>query len=192
MPVPNRTELITQAAQGHVHAFREVVNLYQSFAYSVSYRFLGNAEDAEDVTQEAFIRLWKNMHQYKPEVKLTTWLYRIIANLCLDVLKSSHHKQQRKSMDVKAEWNMTHHHTSDADVQAQELHAIIQEAASKLTPKQKAVFILRDLEELPVEEVCNILSMSAGNVKSNLYYARQQMSEKLKKYYQTTDKITTL
>ncbi|MEY4931518.1 MAG: hypothetical protein RI909_2242 [Bacteroidota bacterium] len=192
MPEPNRTELITQAAQGHVHAFREVVNLYQSFAYSVSYRFLGNAEDAEDVTQEAFIRLWKNMHQYKPEVKLTTWLYRIIANLCLDVLKSSHHKQQRKSMDVKAEWNMTHHHASDADVQAQELHAIIQEAASELTPKQKAVFILRDLEELPVEEVCNILSMSAGNVKSNLYYARQQMSEKLKKYYQTTDKITTL
>jgi RNA polymerase sigma-70 factor (ECF subfamily) len=192
MPEPNRTELITQAAQGHVHAFREVVNLYQSFAYSVSYRFLGNAEDAEDVTQEAFIRLWKNLHHYKPEVKLTTWLYRIIANLCLDVLKSSHHKQQRKSIDVKAEWNMTHHQSSDAAVQAQELHAIIQEAASELTPKQKAVFILRDLEELPVEEVCSILSMSAGNVKSNLYYARLQMSEKLKKYYQTTDKITTL
>jgi RNA polymerase sigma-70 factor (ECF subfamily) len=152
---------------------------------------LGQAEDAEDVVQEAFIRLWKNLHHYRPEVKLTTWLYRIIVNLCLDVLKSSHRKHQKKSMNVKEEWNLTNHQATDEDVQTQELHALIQEAASGLTPMQKAVFILRDLEDLPMEDVCSILVMSAGNVKSNLYYARQHMSEKLKKYYQTTDKLTT-
>lgn len=81
---------------------------------------------------------------------------------------------------------------SDESMLAKEFNELIQEAAAALTPKQKAVFILRDLEDLSVEEVCGILSMSAGNVKSNLYYARQQMSEKLKKYYQTTDKITTI
>jgi len=185
-------EMITRAIQGDTDAFRDIVNHHQAFAYAVSYRFLGNAEDAEDVVQEGFIRLWKNLHNYKPEVKLTTWLYRILVNLCLDVLKSSQRKQQRNSREVKEEGALAHYSATDDDVRAQELHELIQEAASELSPNQKAVFILRDLEDLTVEEVCSILSMSAGDVKSNLYYARQQMSEKLKKYYQTTDKITTI
>lgn len=192
MAEPVTHEMITRAAKGNTEAFRHIVKHHQAFAYAVSYRFLGNAEDAEDVVQEGFIRLWKNLHNYKPEVKLTTWLYRIIANLCLDVLKSAQHKQQKSSMDMKEEITNTSSHETDNGLRTEELHALIQEAASELTPKQKAVFILRDLEDLPVEEVCSILAMSAGNVKSNLYYARQQMSEKLKKYYQTTDKITTI
>jgi RNA polymerase sigma-70 factor (ECF subfamily) len=190
MAEPVTHEMITRAAKGDTGAFRDIVNQQQAFAYAVSYRFLGNAEDAEDVVQEGFIRLWKNLHSYKPEVKLTTWLYRILVNLCLDVLKSSQRKHQRNSREVKEE--LKHYSTTDDDVRTHELHELIQEAASELSPSQKAVFILRDLEDLPVEEVCSILSMSAGNVKSNLYYARQQMSEKLKKYYQTSDKITTI
>lgn len=184
-------EMITRAKQGDTEAFRDIVNHHQAFAYTVSYRFLGNAEDSEDVVQEGFIRLWKNLHNYKPEVKLTTWLYRILVNQCLDILKSSQRKQQRSTKDVE-EGNLIHHSATDDDMHRQELHTLIQEAASELSPHQKAVFILSDLEDLPVEEVCSILSMSAGNVKSNLYYARQKMSEKLKKYYQTTDKITTI
>lgn len=183
-------QIINQARNGDTRAFREIVDEYQAFAYSVSYRFLGNAEDAEDVVQEAFIRLWKNLKNYKSEVKLTTWLYRIIANLCLDFLKSVYGRQRKNKVDV--EHISLYSVGSDQSMQAGELNELIQEAAAALTPKQKAVFILRDLEGLSVEEVCGILSMSAGNVKSNLYYARQQMSEKLKKYYQTTDKITTI
>ncbi|MDZ7648713.1 MAG: sigma factor-like helix-turn-helix DNA-binding protein [Cytophagales bacterium] len=68
---------------------------------------------------------------------------------------------------------------------------MIQEIASALTPKQKAVFILRDLEGLSVEEVCAIISLSSGNVKSNLYYARKFVSERLKATYQITDNLST-
>jgi RNA polymerase sigma-70 factor (ECF subfamily) len=107
------------------------------------------------------------------------------------MLKSSYRKQQKSSVDVMEEWNLSSH-SADHEIHARELHVLIQEAASELTPKQKAVFVLRDLEGLNVEEVCDLLSMSASNVKSNLYYARQQMSEKLKMYYQTTGKITSL
>ncbi len=185
-------EIIRKAMNGDMEAFQLIVSQNQTFLYSVAFRFLGNAEDAEDMVQEAFIRMWKNLSKYRVEIKLTTWLYKIIVNLCFDVLKSSQRKQQRSHADVSEEWSLAHKNEADDEVKARELHAIIQEAASDLTPKQKAVFILRDLETLSVEEVCGILSMSAGNVKSNLYYARQQMGEKLKKYYQTTDKIIML
>jgi RNA polymerase sigma-70 factor (ECF subfamily) len=188
-------EIIRRAITGSADAFRDIVSQNQSFLYSVAYRFLGRAEDAEDVVQESFIRMWKSLSTYRNEAKLSTWLYKIAVNLCLDVLKSSHRKQQTASLEVSdhvsEEWNLSQR-AADHELQASELHVLIQEAASELTPKQKAVFILRDLEGLPVEEVSNILSMSAGNVKSNLYYARQQMSEKLKMYYQTTEKITSL
>jgi len=183
-------EIIRKASAGEREAFRSIVIQNQSFAYSVAYRFLGNAEDAEDIVQEAFIRLWKNLHKYNPEVKLSTWLHRIIANLCLDFLKSVYGRQRKNKTDV--EHILKYSAGSDELIHANELNELIQEAAAALTPKQKAVFVLRDLENLSVEEVCSILSMSAGNVKSNLYYARQRISEKLKKDYQTTDKITTV
>lgn len=184
--------IIIKACGGDAEAFRMIVNCHQAFAYSVSYRFLGNPEDSEDITQEAFIRLWKNLHKYRSDVKLTTWLYKIITNLCLDFLKSSHSRQQKNHRDVETAFALRSYERADTELNANELNEFIQRAADKLTPKQKAVFILRDLEGLPVEEVCVILAMSAGNVKSNLWYARQQVSEKLKRYYQTTDKITTL
>jgi RNA polymerase sigma-70 factor (ECF subfamily) len=184
-------EIIKMAMKGNPEAFRMIVSQNQSLVYSVAYRFLGRAEDAEDVVQEAFIRVWKHLPKYRFDVKLSTWLYRIVVNLCLDVLKSAQRKQQKKNVEVNEEGSINNP-TADQEVHARELHALIQEAASELTPKQKAVFILRDLEGLSVDEVCSVLTMSAGNVKSNLYYARQQMGEKLKKYYQTTEKITTL
>jgi RNA polymerase sigma-70 factor (ECF subfamily) len=184
-------EIIKMAMKGNHDAFRLIVSQNQSLIYSVAYRFLGSAEDAEDVVQEAFIRVWKHLPNFRFDVKLSTWLYRIVVNLCLDVLKSPQRKQQKSNVEVNEEWSCDNP-AADREVHAHELHALIQEAASDLTPKQKAVFILRDLEGLLVEEVCSMLSMSAGNVKSNLYYARQQMGEKLKKYYQTTEKITTL
>jgi RNA polymerase sigma-70 factor (ECF subfamily) len=184
-------EIIRMAIAGNADAFREIVSQNQSILYAVAYRFLGKAEDAEDVVQESFIRVWKNLSKYRAEIKISTWLYKIVVNLCLDMLKSSHRKQQKNSVEVSEEWNITSH-SVDHEIHAREFHALIQEAAAELTPKQKAVFVLRDLEGLKVEEVCDILSMSASNVKSNLYYARQQMSEKLKMYYQTTEKITSL
>jgi RNA polymerase sigma-70 factor, ECF subfamily len=184
-------EIIRKAADGNAEAFRLIVRQHQSILYSVSFRFLGNAEDAEDVVQEAFIRLWKNLPKYRQDVRISTWSYKIVVNLCLDVLKSAFRKQQKNNIEISDESNIKGR-SADEELNASELYELIQEAASELTPKQKAVFILRDLEELPVEAVCSILSMSSDNVKSNLYYARQQMGEKLKKYYQTTDKLTIL
>ncbi|MBA4144655.1 MAG: hypothetical protein C0523_02735 [Cytophaga sp.] len=171
-------------------AFRTVVEAHQAFAYAVAYRFVRDEEEAEDIVQEAFVRLWKNRKSYRQEVKLTTWLYRIIANRCLDFLKSRRGKEKRSSEDLSQGYTTADRTTPEKEYEREELMRVILETAEELTPKQKAVFILRDLEGLAVDEVTVILSMSAGNVKSNLFHARQKMAEKLKAFYQTTDKTS--
>jgi RNA polymerase sigma-70 factor (ECF subfamily) len=181
-----KPEVIQQAMKGNTHAFRHIVSQCQGFAYSVSFRILGHGQEAEDVVQEAFIRLWKHLPKYRFEVKLSTWLYKIIMNLCLDYLKSSHHKQQHHRLDMK-EANRTPGEP-DERLENEELHILIQEAACTLSTTQKAVFVLRDLEGLSVEEVCTILSLSAGNLKSNLYYARKHVAEFLKANYHVGNK----
>lgn len=188
MPEPITPELIQKAVRGSQQAFRAIVEANQGFVYAVAFRFVNDSQDAEDITQEVFVRLWKNLHAYKQEVKLTTWLYKIVTNRCLDFLKSRHGRQRKNKVDVEKQHELTTHSTPEKEFQQQELTLIIYAAAEELTPKQKAVFILRDLEGLTQEEVSEALSMSTGNVKSNLFYARQKMTEKLKAYYQTTDK----
>jgi RNA polymerase sigma-70 factor (ECF subfamily) len=192
MEDPSSFSIIQKAIEGDTIAFRQIVEQHQGFAYAVSYRMVSNEEDAEDIVQEAFIRLWNNLHKYKPEVKLSTWLYKIITNLCLDYLKSARVKQKKNHVAMCTELNMNSISGADDMVNANELHTVIQEAASSLTPAQKAVFVLRDLQQLTVEEVSEILSMTDGNIKSNLYYARQHVANVLKKYYQVNENIDLL
>ncbi len=188
MPEPITPELIQEAVRGSQQAFRAIVETNQGFVYTVAYRFVNNEQEAEDITQEVFVRLWKNLHTYKQEVKLTTWLYKIVTNRCLDFLKSRHGRQRKNKVDIDKTRFVTDQSTPEKVFQQQELSRIIHAAADDLTPKQKAVFILRDLEGLSQEEVGEALSMTTGNVKSNLFYARKKMTEKLKAWYQTTDK----
>jgi RNA polymerase sigma-70 factor (ECF subfamily) len=188
MPEPITPELIQEAVRGSQQAFRAIVETYQGFVYAVAFRFVNDSQDAEDLTQEVFVRLWKNLHTYKQEMKLTTWLYKIVTNRCLDFLKSRYGRERKNKVDIDRSNFVSDYSTPEKEFQQQELARIIQTAADELTPKQKAVFILRDLEGLSPEEVSESLSMSPGNVKSNLFYARKRMTEKLKGYYQITDK----
>lgn len=188
MPEPITPELIQEAVRGSQPAFRAIVEANQGFVYAVAFRFVNDSQEAEDITQEVFVRLWKNLKSYRHEVKLTTWLYKIVTNRCLDFLKSRHGRQRKNKVDISTTHFVQDSSTPEKEFQQQELSRIIHAAAEELTPKQKAVFILRDLEGLSQEEVSETLSMSTGNVKSNLFYARKKMTEKLKTWYQTTDK----
>ncbi len=183
----SETEIITKAKNGDTRAFRMLVERYQSMMFSVSCRFLGK-DEAEDIVQEAFIRLWKNLHKYRSGIKLTTWLYRIVTNLCLDHLKSKHRRNWFRRADISEIDAVKDHSAPDKELEGRELVQYVLRMAQSLTPKQQAVFILRDLEGLSSDEVCEVLSMKPGNVKSNLYYARQAMHEKLKQYFDVKEK----
>ena len=184
MPDLSDRELVEKAAAGDTQAFRVLVERHQSFVYAVAYRIVASVADAEDITQETFIRLWKNLKRYRPEIKVTTWLYKIVTNLCLDFLKSAHGKRTKHMDSVEHHTSVSSGGASDQSVLDEELRIAVEKIANDLTPKQKAVFVLRDIEELSTQEICDILSMSSGNVKSNLYYARKRIGELLSVFYQ--------
>jgi RNA polymerase sigma-70 factor, ECF subfamily len=185
MPSYSDREIVEKANAGDIRAFRLLVERHQAFVYSLSYRFVGTVGDAEDIAQESFIRLWKNLSLYRTEVKLTTWLYKIVTNLCLDFLKSRYNKNRKRMVDLEDRAGMISEWNADQPILDEELLVAVEKITADLSPKQKAVFVLRDLEDLPMQEIAKILSMSPGKVKSNLYYARKKVGEKITVYYET-------
>lgn len=175
--------LISNASKGDIRAFRTLVERYQPMAFSVTYKFLNDHHDSEEVVQEAFFRVWKNLKNYKSSVKFSTWLYKIVSNLCLDVLKSRSYRDKLKSRSID-NLNLSGQSQSPLDqLESHEMLDIIHLAVETLTPKQKAVFVLRDLEGLSGKEVSVALNLNEGAVKSNLYYARLRLGEIIREHY---------
>jgi RNA polymerase sigma-70 factor (ECF subfamily) len=174
--------LIQRSAQGNTEAFRTLVETNQAFAISLASRFMRDVSDAEDIVQEAFIRVWKNLNRYDFNFRFKTWLGKIVTNLCLDAGKSAKHRQTL-SLDNAIPHPANENATNE--LEHDELRKIILHLAEQLTPKQQAVFVLRDLEQLEPDEVCQALDMSNGNMKSNLYYARLHIKTGLEKFYTT-------
>jgi RNA polymerase sigma-70 factor (ECF subfamily) len=177
-------EIIRKAASGDRAAFRQLAETHQRFVYAVAVRVLNHPQDAEDATQETFIRLWKNLKQYKAEIKLTTWLYRIVTNICLDVLKSAHYKRNRMTIDIEKQTAQIRTDENLA-LQQTDLMQAVESAAAQLPHVQKIVFVLRDLQGLSPEEVSQIMETSQEKIKSNLYHARVAIGKYLKHHYQT-------
>ena len=184
MPDHSDQEIVEKAVGGDMMAFRRLVERHHAFVYKLAFRFVGARGDAEDITQESFIRLWKNLNRYRPEIKLTTWLYKIVTNLCLDFLKSTYNRQTKRSVELDDHKGAISEWSADQSLLDEELRAAVEKLTADFSPKQKAVFVLRDLEDLTMLEISKILSMSPGKVKSNLYYARKKMGELIIVYYQ--------
>ena len=181
MDQESELDLIKRATKGDGKAFRLLVEAHQGLAYAIAFRFTRDEGESEDIVQNAFVNLWKNLGRFNDAFRLKTWLSKMVTNLCLDYLKSG----RRKYTSNKNFTNETRMMSSENEnkLEEKELQSIVYRLAEQLTEKQKAVFILRDLELLEPEEVCHVLQMSPGNMKSNLYYARLKIKDGLKKLY---------
>lgn len=172
-------ELVVLSRQNDSQAFRKLVEGHQAMIYSLAFRLLCNEEDAKDIVQETFIRVWKNLHRYNTTMKFTTWLYSVAANLCYDKLRIAKRYPTIKLADP----NLLHELVSNENIEKtlinNELAGIIALLTDEMTPKQKLVFTLRDLEGLDMEDVVSITGLSAEKIKSNLYLARQFVRKKI-------------
>jgi RNA polymerase sigma-70 factor (ECF subfamily) len=168
----NDHELIRQSIRGDLSAFRKLVERHQSYVYSLAFRTIAQKEEAEDIVQDTFIKVWMNLRLFDYRGKFTTWVYRIVANLCIDRLRISN--RFTSGAAAKEENNPLWTHQQDAMKKAEDkdLAEHIKILADHLSPKQRMVFILRDLQDLSIEEVSQVMQISEGSVKTNLYHAR--------------------
>lgn len=174
-------ELIELSLKNDRNAFRTIVEGHQSMLFSVAFRLLGNDDDAKDIVQETFIRIWTNLSKYKPEQKFTTWIYSITVNLCFDKLKAA---KKKLRLDDQPDGLIMLLSNDDGEqlLLNNELGAILESLTNELSPKQKLLFTLRYLEDIEIDEIVRITGLSAAKIKSNLYLARQSVGLKLKNY----------
>lgn len=171
-------QYIKLCLQGDTNAFRHLLSEYQQMVYTLAFRILCNETDAEDVTQDVFIKVWQNIGKYNNTYKFSTWLYKITANLCYDRFRSVKNKEQvgLSGLTINSDTDIL------GSIHNKELKALILQTTERLTPKQKQVFILSDIEELDIKEISIITQMSPSQIKSNLYLARKYIKSKLKPY----------
>jgi RNA polymerase sigma-70 factor (ECF subfamily) len=179
----NFEELILLAQQGDKGSFRRIVELHRRFAFAAAFKILLNEEDAKDAAQESFIKLWKNINRYKFEAKFTTWFYKIVINESLDKLKAR--KRKENTMENAGDFSLLENLSSSgsSDFSNNELAEIIKKLTERLSPKQKIVFTLRDLNGLGIDDISASLNISESSVKANLVYARRKIKELLTSIY---------
>jgi RNA polymerase sigma-70 factor (ECF subfamily) len=172
-------DLVLLSRQNDANAFRKLVEAHQSMVFSLAFRLLCDEDDAKDIVQETFIRIWKHLDKFNSTMKFSTWVYSITTNLCYDQLKNAKRKPVDRINSPKLVSQFISDENNELSVINSELAAIIRQMTSGLSPKQKLVFTLCDLESLELIEIQTITGLSANKIKSNLYLARQFIRKKL-------------
>ncbi|MDZ7723998.1 MAG: sigma-70 family RNA polymerase sigma factor [candidate division KSB1 bacterium] len=176
-------ELIKRFQDGDVSAYNIIVNRYKDQLLNFAYRFLGNTEEAQDVVQETFLRLFRNKHAYRQIAKFSTWIYTIAGNLAKTELRK---RKRRKIVSITdmgfedKEYDLEDE-GADTSRRAESVmtEQIIQQAIDELMPRFRQVIILRDIQELSYEEIGKILNIPLGTVKSRVNRARLKLQSKL-------------
>lgn len=164
--------LIIEAQRNNKQAFGELVKYYQKRVYFLAFRLMACEEDAQDIAQEAFVKAWINIAKYNPRYKFITWLFKITSNLCYDKLR-----QSKQHVSEYAE--IKDYYDLEKEIINKETALLITQFTNTLTPKQRLVFTLKDMEGLETFEIEQITGLSPAKIKSNLYLARKVIKQKL-------------
>ena len=186
---PDDKQLVEAARQGDATAFRELVQRHQRRAYAVALGMVHDPDDARDVCQEAFLKVHKNLATFEGEAQFFTWLYRIVANLCID------HLRKRRGMKVEFDDALANDDPDEAGISPQrtgfdparaladkELRAQIMAALDKLSPAHRSVLVMREVDGLSYQEMADLMKCSIGTIMSRLFHARKKMQMMLLEY----------
>jgi RNA polymerase sigma-70 factor, ECF subfamily len=174
--LPDR-DLILRARRGETEAFGELVRRTQTAVFNVCYRLLGERREAEDLTQETYLRAWERLHTFAVERPFLPWIRRVAANLCLNHLsaRTPDAPELDEERDEAASPLGPSQHVEQSQ-QSEQIHA----ALLKLPPRYRITLELRHFQELSYEEIAQALNRPLSDVKSDLFRARKLLAEKLK------------
>lgn len=178
--------LMLRVRDGDMAAFEQLVEIHQHAVVGTVAKMLGNPDEAEDIAQQVFIRIWKSAKRYEPQAKFTTWLFTITRNLVFNEMR----RRQRKPAVSYDEREDDFHigtpddpsKSPDETILQRELEGAIDRAIQQLPEKQRMAVVLRRYEDMPYEEIGEILKLSLPAVKSLLFRARAQLKESLAEY----------
>lgn len=188
LPEELEAKLIERLIARDERAFNELVRTYGRRVSALVYRMLGNKAEAEDLTQEVFVQVFKAIGTFRGESKLSTWVYRIAVNLCKNRSKYNRvrHAGEQDELEAVAERvpladargaNVAVIERPDEALGGKQVEKIVQDAILKIDPTFRECLILRDVEELSYEEIEQITGLAAGTVKSRIFRARAQLKE---------------
>jgi len=173
-------------------AFRELLETHRDRVYNITFRMLGNRAEAEDVAQEVFITVFKTIDTFREEAKFSTWLYRVAVNHCKNRIKylARRHDRDQDELDEAAANDATAAAVTaprpsprpDKALEGAQTEQMLQEAIAELDEEHRVLVVLRDVEDLSIEEICEITGLPDGTIKSRLHRARMALRKKLQRH----------
>lgn len=179
-------ELVKKVKNGDADAFEQIIIKYEKKIFGLIYNMLRNENEIEDVAQEVFIKVYKNLDKFNGDSSLYTWIYKIATNLCLDQIKKRKEviyiDEKLQLNDGEVEFQIpSDEKLQDEIYEQKELKQKLESCIDKLPEKQKAMIVLRDIKGLSYDEIAEILDLKLGTVKSQINRARLKLKELLEK-----------
>jgi len=184
------TDLVNKAQNGDESAFNELVYRYDKNVLSIALRYVNDSDDAKDIYQEVFLRVFRGLKKFRFKSEFSTWLFRITTNVCLSYIKSGKKKIMMRidnDMDTDAVDNITgpgnEFNSPDEFLIRNEITNNVNDALEKLSPKQKMIFILKHYEGYKIREISVMLNSSEGTIKKYLFEATHKLRSYLSELY---------
>lgn len=188
---------VKKASKGDSDAFEQLVLAYQSQIYHLCLRMLGNADDAADMTQEAFLKAWRGLETFQQESAFSSWLYRLASNCCLDLLRSQKRRPTVSFVTEDVDGEEQSYEPVDEGPSPEETviyreeQSEIVQAMAELDDEQRQVLTLRVVNDLSYTQIAEILQVKEGTVKSRLARARENLRKNVLKIRNKSKKSTS-
>jgi RNA polymerase sigma-70 factor, ECF subfamily len=189
MTAKSEKEIIQDIQNGDINSFKDLFEFHKEMVFNVCLKFLEDSDDAKDISQDIFIKVYNSINTFKFESKFSTWLYRICVNHCLNHLRKKKSMKWLSLDNISERFNKEESEITDKSTQTDKLferkesEEIIRKAIDSLPSNQKIALTLSKFEELSYNEIASIMDCSLSSVESLLFRAKQNMAKKLLKYF---------
>jgi RNA polymerase sigma-70 factor (ECF subfamily) len=187
--VQDEQVLVDRISSGDNTAFQEFVERYKKKIYYIAYDITGDHNDAEDVSQEVFIKVFRSLRTFRRNAKISSWLYQISVNASIDLLRKKSSKPEKSLDDLERadiQENFpgggTRAQNPERSAESFLIQKHISQALQKVSPKERSVFVMRHYNELKIREIAEILKVSQGTVKALFYRATRKLRKELSFY----------